>query len=268
MSAVLQENQIIQAIRASSISELFDCPARWSAKYLDGMRMPRSAPAQIGTAVHASTAVFDKAKLDGSPVTPDDASEALVDAIKHPEEEVDWGDTSIDKAIRVGLGVHTRYCTDIAPTQNYIAVEQGLDPLDIDMNNGVIITLTGTTDRVRKVGDEYGVSDVKTGQRACNPALVKKHKPQIGVYDLLAEKNLGLPMTLPGEIIQMQTSSNYKVAVEPIEEPRKILVGTEDHPGLLQFAADMLKAGLFYGNSSSMLCSDKYCPAYQGCWFK
>ena len=32
-------------IRASSMSELFDCPARFEAKYITGLRMPRSAAA-------------------------------------------------------------------------------------------------------------------------------------------------------------------------------------------------------------------------------
>ena len=30
------------SIRASSLPELFDCPARWAAKHLRGMRMPMS----------------------------------------------------------------------------------------------------------------------------------------------------------------------------------------------------------------------------------
>ena len=36
------------AIRASSLPELFDCPARWEAKHLCGRRLPRSAAAQLG----------------------------------------------------------------------------------------------------------------------------------------------------------------------------------------------------------------------------
>jgi len=33
-------------IRASSLAELFDCPARWEAKNLLGMRMPSSGAAR------------------------------------------------------------------------------------------------------------------------------------------------------------------------------------------------------------------------------
>lgn len=269
-------------IRASSWAELFDCPARWAAKYLDNKRLPRSAPAQIGTAVHASTAAFDRAALDGSPISPNDAADVLEQQIRCPEEDVDWGDTNINRAMTVGLGVHTRYCTDIAPRQNYVAVEETLKPMEIDMGNGVTILLTGTTDRVymtpptivggvevwTKDQTQMGVDDLKTGARACNPVTVKKHRPQLGVYQLLTEHTRGHALSLPSKIISLQTSSEYKVEVTPFNDPKQLLVGSPEKPGLLHFAAKMLKAGLFYGNSSSMLCSEKYCPIYQECYFR
>ena len=69
------------AIRASSLSELFDCPARWAAKHLDGLRMPSSGAAQLGTAVHAGTALYDTSRLPGgSPITIDDAAGAVVES--------------------------------------------------------------------------------------------------------------------------------------------------------------------------------------------
>ena len=33
-------------IRASSLPDLFDCPARWEAKYINQMRLPTSGAAQ------------------------------------------------------------------------------------------------------------------------------------------------------------------------------------------------------------------------------
>ena len=58
-------NRVIP-IRASSMGELFDCPARWEAKHILGKRMPKSGNAQLGTAVHASTALFDQSTIDGA----------------------------------------------------------------------------------------------------------------------------------------------------------------------------------------------------------
>lgn len=87
----------IVAIRASSLPELFDCPARWEAKHIRGRRLPRSAAAQLGTAVHAGAAVFDVQRILGSPITPDDAAGEVVDAIHHPKEDVDWAKTAPGK---------------------------------------------------------------------------------------------------------------------------------------------------------------------------
>jgi len=72
-------------IRASSLAELFDCPARWHAKNILKMWMPSNYKARLGTAVHAGAAAFDQARLDGTPITADDAAGALVDALYRTE---------------------------------------------------------------------------------------------------------------------------------------------------------------------------------------
>src|SRR5690606_29085576 len=83
-------------VRASSLGELFDCPSRWYAKNVLGLRTPTSFKARLGTAVHAGTAAFDAARLEGNPITPDDAAGALVDALYRDrtedgqEDAVDW----------------------------------------------------------------------------------------------------------------------------------------------------------------------------------
>ena len=77
-------------VRASSLGELFDCPARWEAKHLLKMRLPTSGAARLGTAVHAGTALYDQSVLDGNPLTADEAAGAVVDTIFGNDEEVDW----------------------------------------------------------------------------------------------------------------------------------------------------------------------------------
>ena len=135
----------IVAIRASSLPELFDCPARWEAKHLCGRRLPRSAAAQLGTAVHAGAAVFDVQRILGSPITPDDAAGEVVDAIHHPKEDVDWGEDSPREAERIALALHGLYCRNIAPARNYVAVEATCERLEI---TDLGLALTGTTDRI------------------------------------------------------------------------------------------------------------------------
>lgn len=259
-------------IRASSLGELFDCPARWAAKHLDGLRMPRSAAAQLGTAVHAGTAAFDASRLPGgTPISADDAAGALVDAIHHPEEDVDWDDTPPRNAERIALALHTKYCADIAPTQTYLGVEVKCERLDLPELG---IALTGTTDRVRKTARGHGIADLKTGGKAVGTdgkAITKGHGAQLGVYELLAAHAMGLQITEPAQIVGMQTgltSAAQRVGTGEVSNARAALVGTADSPGLLEYASKVIGSGSFYGNPKSFLCSAKYCPAHATCRFK
>jgi RecB family exonuclease len=259
-------------IRASSMAELFDCPARFEAKYIKGLRLPRSAAAQLGTAVHAGTAVFDQSRLPGgSPVSANDAAEAVVQAISHPEEDVDWDDTSPNEAERIALSLHAKYCADIAPKQQYLGVEVTCEKLELPELG---IALTGTTDRVRKTPRGHGISDLKTGGKAVGvdgKAITAGHGVQLGVYELLAEHAMGLDITEPAQIVGMQTGKTpaaQRVGTGEVPDARSALVGTEEAPGLLEHASRLIHSGAFYGNSKSWLCSARYCPAHSTCRFK
>lgn len=261
----------IVTMRASSLAELFDCPARWEAKHLLGMRNPSSGAALLGTAVHASTALFDQAQLDGNPINACEAAGALVDALYHPDQEVDWEDSSPKAIEPIGLALHARYCSEIAPKQDYIGIEVACERLEI---TDIGLALTGTTDRIRRVDGQLGIADLKTGGRAVGSdghAVTQGHGPQLGVYELLAEFALGQPLTAPAQIIGMQTgktANSQKVGIGTVENARAALVGDEDSPGLLQHAARIIHGGSFYGNPKSLLCSARYCPRYQSCRFK
>ena len=258
-------------VRASSLAEFFDCPSRWAAKHLGMLNLPASVPAVIGTAVHKSTAVYDQSRIDNSGLTPDDAAEALMEHLADPGEDVDWRGTSLNKAATTALGVHARYCTEIAPQHTYVAVEQRVDEMTIDWEElGISITLTGTLDRMFERDGKLGVADLKTGARALTQNS-GKHRAQLGVYELLAEEMVrknGATIELPGELIKLQTSSNYDVAVDPVQDARLVLLGDELHTGMLTHLARALKTGDFWGNPSSWLCSEKYCPAWQNCFFR
>lgn len=259
-------------IRASSLAELFDCPARWEAKHILGMRSPRSAAAQLGTAVHAGTALFDQSRLPGgSPVSANDAAGAVVDAIHKPEEEVDWEDTAPSEAERIALALHTKYCHDVAPQQVYRGVEVSCERLELPELG---LALTGTTDRVREIGGSLGITDLKTGGRAVGTdgrAVTQGHAVQLGVYELLAEHAMGLKINAPAQIVGMntgKTAAAQRVGTGEVSNARAALVGTEEQPGLLEHASRLIKSGAFYGNSKSFLCSERYCPRHPVCSFK
>jgi hypothetical protein len=267
----------IVTVRASSLAELFDCPARWAAKHLEGKRLPSSGAARLGTAVHASTALFDQSRLDGSPLTANDTAGALVDALykKDDEEgngEVEWGDTDPREAERIGLSLHARYCADIAPQQDYVGVEVPCEKLEI---TDLGLALTGTTDRIRRLADgRLGIADLKTGARAVGSdgeASTQGHGPQMGVYELIAEFAIGQPLTAPAQIIGLntgKTAAAQRVGTGQIENARAVLIGDEESPGLLEHASHIIHSGQFYGNGKSTLCSPKYCPNHPTCKFK
>lgn len=262
----------IVTIRASALSDFLDCPARAEAKHLLGLRTPMGAGAVLGRAVHASTAVFDRSKLEGGSITADEAAGAAVDAIHKPDEDVVWEeDEKPQDTEDVAVALHKRYCKEIAPRQDYAAVEVKCERLEI---SDLGLALTGTTDRVRRTGLGYAISDLKTGKtavRADGRVETKGHAYQLGVYELLAERASDLPITGPAQIIGLQagkTEKGQRAGLGEIVGARDVLVGEPDSPGVLETVAQMLHSGIFFGNPRSMLCHPKFCPIYDRCKFR
>lgn len=257
------------AIRASSLAELFDCAHRWEGKHLLGISGPTGGAAQLGTAVHAGTAAFDAARLPGgTPITANDAADAVVDAIQHPERDVDWGDLLKRDAERIALALHTRYCTEVAPKQTYLGVEVTCERLDLPELG---IVLTGTNDRVRVTPKGNGITDLKTGKRAVGTngkAETAKHALQLGVYELLAEHSMGIPIAAPAQVVGMNTGTtpaSQRIGTGEVGNARQLLLGQDGEPGYLEQAAQILRSGDFRANPSSFLCSAKYCPRFGSC---
>jgi PD-(D/E)XK nuclease superfamily protein len=260
-------------VRASALSDFLDCPARAEAKHLLHKRCPQSAAALLGTALHRSTAVFDESKLTGKGIKIGEAAAAAVDAINKPDEDVAYTeDESPHQIESIALSLHHMYCTQIAPFQEYVAVEVKCERLEI---TDIGLALTGTTDRVRKVDDGNGIADIKSGKtavRADGHVETKGHRYQIGVYELLAERASGLPITEGGQVIGLQagkTERGQRVSVsEEIRGARDVLIGEPGSPGVLEVVARMIHTGSFPGNPRSMLCGAKYCPIFETCKFR
>lgn len=256
-------------IRASALGDFFDCPARAEAKHLLGMKTPTSGKALLGTALHRSTAVYDQSTLDGAGITIDEAAGAAVDAIHKPQEDVLFDDGGSPSDLEpVAIALHKLYCTKIAPTQEYAAVEVTCDSLEI---TDLDIALTGTTDRVRKTADGFAISDIKTGKtavRSDGTVKVAGAAAQLGVYELLAESASGLHITAPAQIIGLQvakTEKGQRAGTVEVVGTRELLLGEQDSPGLLNAVATMVHSGNFYGNPRSQLCGERWCPIFKTC---
>ena len=257
-------------IRASSFGTLLDCAHRWEGEHLLGMRTKPRARTQLGTALHASTAVFDNSRIKGGDLTVDETAGVFVDQLRYPDEPVDWTDENADKLEQIGLELHSQYCNTISPKFEFKAVEMNVGALDIDVG-GVTMRLTGTLDRSRiRKGAGLGVNDLKTGKRAVTKgrASTRGHAAQIGIYELLSERALAEPVTEPARIIGMQTSGNPHIGEGEIHGARGQLIGNSEEKGLLEMAAMYLKEGVFPPNPRSMLCGEKYCARWSVCRFR
>ena len=262
------------SVRASSWGKLFDCAFAFEGEHLLGMRKPAGLRAQLGIAVHASTAAFDLGRLPGQePISAMDAADLLVSTLRQPDREVDFSrdDLSVGDAERIGLSLHAMYCAEISPRFAFRSVEQTLTPLEIDCGGGQVVRLTGSMDRARVADSADGIviPDIKTGTRVIAEGVVqtKGRSAQLGTYQLMFEHTEGLP-TVGGQILALQTSGKPRAGVSAVFDAKRVMVGTEDQPGLIQIAAQMFRSGLFPPNPSSPLCSPKYCTRWSSCHYR
>jgi len=274
MNDQIQEITPSLTVRASSWSGLFDCAYKWEAIHLLGMRNAVGLRAALGTAIHAGSAVFDQARISGDTVTASDAAGVMVDKLRDPENEFDPNkdDLTMKEAEGTGIALLTKYCGEVSPNYNFLAVEMETKPLDIDCGGGVIVRLKGTMDRARikKTTGGVGIADLKSGSASVQKgvAVTKGHGAQIGTYELLYEHTTGDRITADSEIIGLKTKGKSEIGFGTISNAKNIMVGTNEHPGLIEFAADMFRSGRFYPNPKSMLCSEKYCARWKSCVFR
>lgn len=237
-----------------------------------GMKSKSSLRAALGTAVHASTAAFDKSRMMGQGYTSDETAALVIDNLADARDEWVDEDLSLRNAQRIGINLHEKYCSEWSPKFNFVAVELTTKPLEIDCGDGIKIELCGTLDRSRihKSGGKIGISDLKTGKAAVQKGVAKTkgHAAQVGVYEILYEHTTGNPITADAEIIGMSTSGDNSIASGKIVGAKELMIGNEEDQGLIEYAAAIFKTGLFHPNNQSSLCSKKYCPRWNSCKFK
>ncbi len=260
-------------IRASSFGRFFDCGYAWEYEHLLGKSRPSSLRAHLGTSIHAGTAAYDQAKLDGAPISASAAADVLTKTLWEPEREVDYKDDrlTLRDAEKIGLALLTKYCHVIAPQMSYESVEMPLQPLEIDCGDDVVIKLTGTMDRARVVKAAGGkvINDIKTGGRLISDGVVstKGRAAQLGTYQLLSEHTDG-EQTVGSQITALQTTSKCEVGVSRVFDAKVIMLGQPGRDGLLDLAARAFKSGLFLPNPQSQLCSNKFCSRHTVCEYR
>lgn len=266
--------KVLAVVRASSWGDFADCELRWYFKNIEGLRLPSRGASVIGSATHRGTSLFDEAAMLAKPIPVEAAVQAAAEYVDAPvtpngsPQEVVY-DEEVTKGVAKDFAVKltAKYCTTLAPTLKFAAVELKCNALDVETESGVI-RMAGTTDRImQNTRMEWGIGDLKSGGTAVGTdgvANTKGHGLQLGAYTLMSEQQTGKPLGA-ATIIGLQTNSKLRVGMGEVQNPKRALVGDDKHRGMIEIFADTAKRGVFKPNPKSNLCSDKWCPAYSRC---
>ena len=254
-------------IRASSWSTVVDCALRWYKVHVEGMRTYSRGRTRLGSATHEGTAVFDSGQGDAS-----DAAHQFIDVLYQDSGDVIWDDISQHEAETIGLVLVADWCQRISPRWQWAAVEHTLEPQSVIVNDDVLVTMTGTLDRVyRHFRDEtavYGPLDIKSGARIVGPDGVinaAPHIAQVEQYRFLYQTETGIELNGPAMVGALPTAGNDAGTVSLGEISTRSTNLFYGEGGYLDTLAMYARTGLWPGNPSSALCSKKYCPNFNTC---
>ncbi len=258
-------------IRASMLPSYPDCPRRAVAKQYrrtfeklgyQFRELPPSIGSSVGTAVHAATTELNKSLWRGRAPNLEQAVElAMVEFIKEVAPGAVWDDTTpnINTAQAQIRRMTAVYVPRMPLTINgEPAVEIGGDQgLSADCGDGWI--LTGHPDLI---DENRFLEDTKTG------AVVRPYHGQLGGYSLLVRSNriaelsgLGMRYIPRMGKTKFQTPPVLTSYAVPPCERNAMGTITKIKEDMARFnATGDLES--FPCNKMSMMCTDKYCPAW------
>jgi len=254
-------------IRSSMLPSWQDCPRRSAAKSYrkmierQGFKLRELQPsigAAVGTAVHKVAEVVLRAKIETGELgnVNDGLEQAFIGFREEIEPGAIWDDTTpnLNAATKQIQGLAQAYIAGVASKVDPLAVE-----LSLEADTGDGFMLTGHIDLVTVQGE---VRDLKTG------GVDRPYYEQLGAYGLLVRSHGIVPVTgigidwikrvgktkpqPPVQVKQYQSAICQKAALEVIGEVKRCL-------GEFQQSGNPAAFGC---NTMSMMCSDKYCPAW------
>lgn len=253
-------------IRASSLSGYADCPRRTAARILRSeienagyilRSTPKTIGGMVGTAMHAGTAhIMTEKKKTGFLGNIIEAEQAALESL---ENEI-AGDTflydkytpDLNDAQKQTLSLLKACRQEILPHITPVEVEIRLEA-KVSEN----LILSGQLDLTA----EHGLMDWKSGR------MRRPNGPQYGAYRLLA-KTHGKIGDKTTEIFIRRVKADKPQPMPEIHEYQAATVENSAISVIKHMARDIdefRKTGdprEFLANPSSMLCSDKYCPAW------
>lgn len=264
-------------IRCSSLTWWPDCPRRSAARLFwreiaaAGFKLrstPRGIGAAIGTAVHRAAEVILREKatagrLPPSTVAADCAAETLDETLADGEVTFDRVTANRTEGEVQAVGMARVYHRVIAPTVEPVLIEE---PLEAEVSPGLV--LAGRPDLVAR--EPARVRDLKTTTRPGG-----SHAPQIGGYALLARSH-GLAID-DAAVDQIKRVAIGRPQPDPVSAPVPLAQAETAAASIIgHIARDLVTfrdgdrerrilpgdPWSFAANPNSMLCSDKYCPAW------
>ncbi len=259
-------------IRVSMLPSYPDCPRRAVAKQFRSKfqklgytfrQLPPSVGAAAGTAVHASTAEMDRALWRGEPANVDAAIDM---AVAEFNDEVATGCIWDDTTPNINIAHQQIRKMTVAYVPRMPLTINGEPAVEIGGEHGLRANcgdgweLTGHPDLIDTL--RY-IRDKKTG------ALVRPYHGQLGGYSLLVRSN---KICEPGGLGMdyIPRTPKTKGQKPPIITEYPVGACERNATGIIhRIKADMIvfdSTGdlerAFCTNMMSMMCTDKYCPAW------
>lgn len=263
-------------VRASSLPQYADCPRRWAARTIAQelleagfkvvKQMKSSIGAKIGTATHAGAAYLIGEKITKGEIGNQSEAEhrSLEEFDQAMREGVIWDDTSpnVKDAQKQLVRMLKVFRYGIADDLQPFAVERRLEAaFDEDF------IVSGQSDL--QLINPNSIDDLKTGRHNT------RHYAQIGTYSLLARTaypdirvdklrvnfipRVSLSKPQPEAIIEEYNQVVAENAAISTLEQIKHTIG--EFRGRIE-KGDAPPEHVFLANPSSMLCSEKFCPAW------
>lgn len=263
----------MRTIRASMLPSYPDCPRRAVAKQYRrqfermGYEFRQTLPSvgsAAGTACHTGAEMLLRAKHAGKQITLDEALEpAFAGFAEETGKGAVWDDTTPNlntaqqQIKRMVAAYYYGPLKDVTPltVDGEPAVE-----LELEANAGPGWKLTGHIDLVDSAGT---VRDTKTG------ALVRPYHGQLGAYSLLVRSNKILPQVQGVCIDFIQRVGKTKNQPPCVTHAYQVAACERNAMGIIERVKQDMAAfdetgniEVFLANPMSMMCSDKYCPAW------
>lgn len=266
-------------VRSSSLSGWPDCPRRGAAQIFRTVvkdmgfklrQVSNGVASIIGQGVHVSASTMLDEKARTGELAPDsvtnDAALTKLRERAHEGVTYDRDTQNLNDAERQVLRMSHAYRVKVAPRVRPVLVEKRLETRVPWTHNTIV--LSGQADLVAQEPD--AVDDLKTGKKRGN------HRPQLGSYSLNVRSHALFNLQKLRETFIRRVSLRnpqpdpevYEHDLAGSEQAAVAIVRHIDQTLTTFLAGDERRHVLpgdpwaFPANPKSMLCSDRYCPAW------